>query len=990
MQERFSFRPEKRLCSVAAFHAGAIARDARPWGFSSGLLAAISLITACWLGFSSAAQAGQQVLKGHVPAITKRLKAIRTLESNRRMDLAIGLPLRNREKLTNLLQDIYQPGSANFRHYLTPDEFAAAFGPTEEDYQAVIQFAKSHGLIVKGTHPNRTLLDVNGSVGDIENAFHVKMRVYKHPTEARTFFAPDTEPTLDLDTPVLAISGLDSYVKPRPQIRVLGGGGSSGGGAGAGSAPGGGYWGYDFLTAYLPDVTLDGAGQSVALFELTGYDPIDITNYIDGTGLPGVPLQNILIDGFDGDDTNTDYAVEATGDIEMALSIAPGLSTVYVYEGPTPLDVAPLATNYIQPAVTTAQINDVFNQIAVDDFANQISCSYEMDINLSTVQIFQQFAAQGQSFFQGSGDFGAYPGAIDQPADDPYITVVGGTTLNTDTNGDWVSETVWLTPASDGSDDGLGSLFGAGSVATPESASGGGVSLAYEIPWWQRGISMSANQGSTTMRNLPDVALVANNIAVTWGDDYEVDGFTLEELLYYAGGAQAFGLSSVGSSLVLPTAGTSLATPLWAGFMALVNQKAAALHQPPIGFANPALYSIAKSASYPVSFHDVTTGTNESPQSPSKYSATAGYDLCTGWGTINTNLIDALLSPPPEDLVVAPPDGFVSFGHQAGPFTVTSQTYILTNVGSTALNWSLVNTSSWLSVSATSGTLPSNGDSTAVTVSLNSAASNFIIGNYSANVVFSNLTDGTFQNRQFDLYVGNGGFETGDFIDWNLMGSTSLAFALGADDGDVAGANALPGASDVQFVRSGLYGAYLGEYDWDGFPPVGTLSQSIATTVGQQYLVSFWLTSVASGGATTPNSFVARWNGSPLYARTNLGAFAWTNLQFVVPATATRTTLEFAFNNTPAAFGLDDVTVEAATAGGLSLQFVNQIGNAITFAWNGSTNETYQVQSASDLSNPIWTNAVATLTTNGSVVTASEPIGQTSQEFYRVLQTPAP
>ena len=103
-----------------------------------------------------------------------------------------------------------------------------------------MDFAKSHGLTVKKTHPNRTLLDVSGSVADIEKAFHIKMRVYQHPVEARTFFAPDMEPTLDLVTPVLAISGLDNYVRPRPPkhrtsplvqpaIRPLGGGGGGGG-----------------------------------------------------------------------------------------------------------------------------------------------------------------------------------------------------------------------------------------------------------------------------------------------------------------------------------------------------------------------------------------------------------------------------------------------------------------------------------------------------------------------------------------------------------------------------------------------------------------------------------------------------------------------------------------------------------------------------------------------------------------------------------------
>ena len=161
----------------------------------------------------------------------------------------------------------------------------------------------------------------------------------------------------------------------------------------------------------------------------------------------------------------------------------------------------------------------------------------------------------------------------------------------------------------------------------PEEASGGGVSLAYGIPTWQQGISMTANQGSTTMRNVPDVSMVANNINIVWGNDF------------------------IGASSDWPEGGTSLAAPLWAGLMALANQQAAANGQPPVGFANPALYAIGKSTNYQSCFHDITTGSNTNSSSPTKYQAVAGYDLCTGWGTPNGgNLIPALLAPPSDNL----------------------------------------------------------------------------------------------------------------------------------------------------------------------------------------------------------------------------------------------------------------------------------------------------------------------------------------------------
>src|ERR1700687_4253154 len=102
--------------------------------------------------------------------------------------------------------------------------------------------------------------------------------------------------------------------------------------------------------------------------------------------------------------------------------------------------------------------------------------------------MFQELAAQGQSFFQASGDGGGRTGAnVYSPFDDAYITLVGGTTLTMTANaGAWSSETVWNHP--------------------PNGESGGGISPNYTIPWWQAGVNMSDNGGSRTRRNMPDVA----------------------------------------------------------------------------------------------------------------------------------------------------------------------------------------------------------------------------------------------------------------------------------------------------------------------------------------------------------------------------------------------------------------------------------------------------------------------------------------------------
>ncbi|HTS16405.1 MAG TPA: PKD domain-containing protein [Verrucomicrobiae bacterium] len=549
------------------------------------------------LTFGSGAYAAElQVLRHHVPraVVDLKLQAVSRLPDTNRLDLAIGLPLRNPKALNELLAQIYDPSSPNYHHYLTPEQFTERFGPSRHDYQALIAFAKSSGFRVTATHPNRILLDVNAPVSTIETALHVTLHVYRHPTEARTFYAPDAEPSLALAVPVLDISGLDNYVLPHPtslhscpvpqRAKAL---------PTAGSGPGGTFLGSDFRAAYIPGVSLTGSGQTVGLLEFDGYYASDITSYETQANLPSVTLTNVLLDGTRGHPGSNDGEVSL--DIEMAVAMAPDLSKVIVYE----------AGSHGIP-------NDILSRMVTDNLAQQLSSSWTWSGGVSgtTDQLFQEMAAQGQSFFQSSGDSGAYSGsisAVDYPADDPYITVVGGTTLTTTKpGGSWVSETVWNW------------------MPSQAYASSGGISTSYPIPGWQQGTSMSANRGSTTMRNIPDVALTADNIYVTYNNGQTGD----------------FG-------------GTSCAAPLWAAFVALVNQQAASNGFPAVGFVNPAVYSIGNSSNYAKSFHDVVTGNNTNSSSPAGFFAAAGYDLCTGWGTpTGQGLINALINPT-ADLVLA-------------------------------------------------------------------------------------------------------------------------------------------------------------------------------------------------------------------------------------------------------------------------------------------------------------------------------------------------
>jgi subtilase family serine protease len=395
----------------------------------SGNLFSIGLLAALGPAVFPAGAGELQVIPMHLPAVAQ-LSPVGKVSGSAHLNLAISLPLRNQAALTNLLREIYDPASPNYHHYLTPAEFTEKFGPSEADYQAVAAFARANHLLVNTIHPNRMVLDVDGSVTDVERALHVTLRTYQHPTEHRTFYAPEGAPTLDLATPILQISGLDNFALPKPRYMIKPSVSNSRAVPDAGSGPNGNYLGGDFRAAYVPDTTLTGAGQAVGLLQFDGYTPSDIAYYENKAGLPSVPLQNVLLDGFSGHPSHNGGEVEVSLDIEMSISMAPGLSQVIVY-------MAGPGGNW----------HDILNRMATDNLARQLSCSWYIPggpEDPTADQIWQEMAAQGQTFFAASGDDDAYTGLINFPNDSPYITQVGGTTLTTTgPTGAYVSETVW-------------------------------------------------------------------------------------------------------------------------------------------------------------------------------------------------------------------------------------------------------------------------------------------------------------------------------------------------------------------------------------------------------------------------------------------------------------------------------------------------------------------------------------------------------------------
>jgi hypothetical protein len=554
---------------------------------------------------------------------------LRRAPGSESLRVAIGLPLRQREELEKLLRDLYDPRSPLFRHFLTVEQFTERFGPTREDYESVTSFVGRHGLTVARVTANRMVLDVAGPIEGLERAFHVQMGIYQHPLEDRTFFAPNVEPSVEPGIPILSVVGLTDRVRPQPMSLQRGTRDSA---AINGSGPGGAFLGSDMRNAYAPGVTLDGNGQSVGLFELAPYDVRDVHNYFSSIGEPlVVPIVDVRLDGVDGGVPDGGDDGEEALDIEQAISMAPNLSSLIVYE----------AYGH------NANELDIWNQMATDNVAKQLSSSWGYwPSDPSDEQVFMQFAAQGQNLFEASGDYGAYSPSLQMnyPTSDANVVVVGGTHLTLD-GGAWDTEIAW-------------------------SKSGGGVSTSdVAIPGYQQGVANAANQGSSTLRNIPDVSAEA-----------DFDSYVC---------ANGFCSSNWG--------GTSLAAPRWAGFLALVNQQA---NGTPIGFLNPSLYALGQGASYGSVLHDIVVGNNFNDGSPDSFSAVTGYDLVTGWGSpTGQALIDALApSPTGADfgLVATPSFGSVRAGQSAvlaielrpiGGFTGTvdlTTTIVGTVVGVTA------------------------------------------------------------------------------------------------------------------------------------------------------------------------------------------------------------------------------------------------------------------------------------------------------------------
>jgi len=362
------------------------------------------------------------------------------------------------------------------------------------------------------------------------------MNVYQHPTENRTFFAVDREPSVDLPFQLWHITGLDNYSIPHPALVKRSADVKSN--ATTGSCPQASFCGSDMRAAYYEGTALTGSGQNIGLLEYAGFDIADVNTYyanakqtrtaaVTGISTDGSPITCTEKQGCD----DTEQSI----DITQSLGMAPGVTTVYVY-----------VSDSSDTALLGAMSTDV-------PLPLQLSSSWTWSpADPSTDDpYFEKMASQGQSFFQAAGDSAAYRGNAPWPANSAYVITVGGTDLETQSaGGPWLSETVW----SDG---------------------GGGWGTNVTIPSLQVTAADDCNtlggDCSKTDRDAPDVSANANFTFYVCADQ------TTCTANYYGG--------------------TSFAAPMWAGYLALTNQQATANGDPAPGFINSTIYPLLSTES---------------------------------------------------------------------------------------------------------------------------------------------------------------------------------------------------------------------------------------------------------------------------------------------------------------------------------------------------------------------------------------------------------
>lgn len=585
--------------------------------------------------------------------------------------LAVSVVLEptNAAQIDSLLAALYDPTSPQYHQWLPRGAFEAMFAPSSAQVAQVQSYLQGQGLqILPSSSP--FLMQATGSTAQVEAAFGTHISDYVAPDNTR-FFANDTSAKVpaSLSGIVNGVVGLSSTAQAHPQYVTTRAAAQRRGTAVPlyGAGPGGSgltpsqitslYGGSQVAGAALANPSEDlsaagangqGAGRTLAVFELSGYTRQDVVNYEHRFFGPGenVPLVDVNVDGGpiashcpkgDTCPPPPDYSgdIEVEADLEAQIAVAPKVSTIVVYNAPNDM---------------TGQTEiDEYTKIAHDDWADSISSSWaacEQDVGTADILAesvaFKQMALQGQSMFASAGDTGAFeclrdtgsPNlddlAVLDPSSQPYVTAVGGTSFGTFDPGSnptpsypTGSETVW-NPLDLCADSAAGLQncvnFGTG---------GGGNSVVWPRPSYQYGAGVT----NAYTRYAPTCALAKSGQACRSTPDVSAnaDEFTPYAELCTGNPATNSTCATFSSAQPVPgwfgIGGTSLSSPVWSAIVALWGS----YHQRRFGQANVSLYSLYR-ANYGEYFHGIS-GTNQTENNNGFYPVTPNYDYATGIGT---------------------------------------------------------------------------------------------------------------------------------------------------------------------------------------------------------------------------------------------------------------------------------------------------------------------------------------------------------------------